>query len=85
MHWRDIWAYAQPWWVRLTIFVTAVLGVWGLVKMYWSIMERTADEKIRDYLIASVGPEYRPIHGNFVRDPMPRSLSEIPERSCGLG
>jgi hypothetical protein len=53
--------------------------------MYWSIMERTADEKIRDYLIASVGPEYRPIHGNFVRDPMPRSLSEIPERSFGLG
>jgi hypothetical protein len=49
--------------------------------MYWSIMERTADERVRDYLIDSVGPEYRPIHGNFVRDAIPRSLSEISEGS----
>jgi hypothetical protein len=49
--------------------------------MYWSIMERTADEKVRDYLLRSVGPEYRPIHGNFVRDAIPRSLAEISDGS----
>jgi len=45
--------------------------------MYEWIMERIADQRVKIYLQGSLGPEYRPMHGHFVRDPIPRSISEI--------
>ena len=45
--------------------------------MYEWIMERTTDQRVKEYMRASVGPEYRPIHGHPVRDAVPRSLVEI--------
>jgi hypothetical protein len=52
--------------------------------MYEWWMERTFDQKVKDYLRTSVGPEYVPIHGHPTRDPIPRSLSEI-SKGSGVG
>ena len=44
--------------------------------MYEWIMERTADQRVKDYLRASVTDECRTQHGP-VRYPIPKSLPEI--------
>ena len=77
MHWQDVFSHAKTGIGRTLSFIAAVLLLWGLAKLYEWIAERTIDPRVEDYLRNSVGPEYRPMHSGFVRDPIPRSITEI--------